>query len=92
MLCAPATTEVVINRTTFFVPNYYVCPPITGQVMVHPLKTPSGLHFEQTAILSWLRGSERFPLKLETLKPSDLTPCKNLKHEIRIWRKKQTFP
>jgi hypothetical protein len=81
-----ATTKVVINFTTFHVPNYYVCP-ITGQVMVHPLKTPSGLHFEETAILSWLKHSETCPLTLKPLTLSALIPSKNLETEIRNWRK-----
>jgi hypothetical protein len=81
-----ANKKVKIDKVAFDVPHYFLCP-ITGQVMVHPLKTRWGLHFEQTAILSWLKGSGTCPITLEPLQPSDLSPSKSLEKEIKTWRK-----
>jgi hypothetical protein len=81
-----ATTKVVINNMTFDVSNSFICP-ITRQVMVQPLKTPSGVHFERTAILSWLKGLGTCPLTLSPLQVSDLTPNTYLESQIKIWRR-----
>jgi hypothetical protein len=86
-----ATKKVVINNMTFDVPSSYVCP-ITRHVMVQPLKTRSGLHFERDAILSWLKVVGTCPLTLTPLQVSDLTPNMHLQHQIHTWRKANGLP
>jgi hypothetical protein len=81
-----ATTKVVINNMTFDVPNSFICP-ITRQVMLQPLKTPSGVNFECTTILTWLKVVGTCPLTLTPLQVSDLTPNTYLERMIKIWRK-----
>jgi hypothetical protein len=85
------TKKVVINNMTFDVPNSYICP-ITRQVMVQPLRTPSGAHFERAAILSWMKVVGTCPLTLTPLQVSDLTPNTCLEHLIMIWRKNNGLP
>jgi hypothetical protein len=82
-----ATTKVMINNMTFDVPNSYICP-ITRQVMVQPLTTRSGEHYERTAILSWLKVLGTSPLIPTQLQISDLTPNMYLQHQIKKWKMK----
>jgi hypothetical protein len=80
------TTKVEVNGTTLDVPNSYVCP-ISLQVMVSPVLTPSGLHFERSAILSWLEnGTGCCPLTSRPMDLAEIVPNNDLKSQIHAWR------
>ena len=68
------------------IPADFICP-LSQQIMVQPLMTRSGRHFERSAILAWLDGGkERCPITGERLKPSDLIPDRRLEALVSFWR------
>lgn len=61
--------------------------PITGDVMVDPVETPSGQIFERTAIEKWLaEGNKLCPLTKNPLKKSHLRSNKTLCQSIEEWK------
>jgi hypothetical protein len=83
MSLQPETTKVMIEGTLIDVPNSFICP-ITLEVMIHPLITRSGLHFERAAILSWLQESSgTCPLTRAPMRPSGLIPDRL---QIQSWK------
>jgi hypothetical protein len=81
-----SASKVEINGKVYEVPHSYICP-ITLEVMVHPLMTRSGLHFERSAILSWLNESSgTCPLTRKPMRPSDMIPDTHLETQLRFWR------
>ena len=57
------------------------------QVMIQPLVSRSGIHFERSAILAWLaEGSDACPVTGSPLRPSDLVPDKRLEARLTFWR------
>jgi hypothetical protein len=86
------TTEVVIHDTIYHVPVAYICR-ISGEVMAHPLKAPSGMIFERSKILAWLENcSETCPVTGYPMNYSDLIPDRLLEHKILLWRKNNDVP
>jgi hypothetical protein len=86
------TTEIGINGTIYHVPTSYFCL-FTGQVMVHPLRAPSGIVFERSAILAWLKkGSKTCPVTGEPMRDSDLVPNRHLEHQLLLWKKNNGVP
>lgn len=68
------------------VPSEFICP-LSMQVMIQPLVSRSGIHFERAAILTWLaEGSGACPMTGESLRPSDLVPDKRLEARLKFWR------
>ncbi|KAL3622291.1 hypothetical protein CASFOL_033702 [Castilleja foliolosa] len=68
--------------------------PITKEVMVDPVETPSGHTFERVAIEDWLasEGNGPFcPLTLEPLDVSMLRPNKTLRQSIEEWKERNTM-
>jgi hypothetical protein len=72
------------------VPSAFICP-LSMQVMVQPLVTKSGQHFERSAILSWLaQGSGKCPVTGAALRPSDLIPDRQLEAKLFFWRQENS--
>ncbi|GFP88192.1 U-box domain-containing protein 43 [Phtheirospermum japonicum] len=67
--------------------------PITKEVMVDPVETPSGHTFEREAIEKWLSGGNRpfCPLTSEPLDVSMLRPNKTLRQSIEEWKERNTM-
>lgn len=81
------TTEMEFNDQVVEVPNDFICP-ITLGVMVHPLMTRSGLSFERSAIVNWLRkGNSTCPLTRNPMNIGDLVHNRTLEQKIKYWRK-----
>ena len=81
------TVPVRTNMPAFNnVPAEFICP-LSLQVMVKPLVTKSGQHFERSAILQWLaQGRDYCPKTGESLKPSDMIPDTRLEANLAFWR------
>jgi hypothetical protein len=68
------------------VPATFICP-LSMQVMIQPLVSRSGIHFERSAILLWLaEGSGLCPVTGDSLRPSDLVPDKRMEAQLAFWR------
>jgi hypothetical protein len=68
------------------VPSEFICP-LSLQVMIQPLISKTGIHFERSAILAWLaQGSNTCPITHKALKASDLVPDKRLEARLQFWR------
>jgi hypothetical protein len=89
--CHPTVIEI---NTTFLtrkilapVPEEFLCP-ISFTVMEDPLMIRSGLNFERSAILGWLRKKNKWvcPITGEPLLPSMLVPNVPLRIRIRQWK------
>ena len=87
------TTDVAIDGWSCNVPTSFVCP-LTLEVMDVPVTTPSGLHFERSAILSCLLNGVPILCSLtnKPLSPSDLTVNVDLEKKIDKWRKGNGLP
>ena len=82
---APAPLYFIMTAS-ITVPADFICP-LSQQIMLQPLMTRSGHHFERSAILAWLDGgNERCPITSERLKPSDLIPDRRLEALVSFWR------
>jgi hypothetical protein len=81
------TTHQTFDMPTFKnVPSAFICP-LSMQVMVQPLVTKSGQHFERSAILAWLaQGSGKCPITGTSMRPSDLVPDRRLEAKLSFWR------
>ncbi|PIN05994.1 Karyopherin (importin) alpha [Handroanthus impetiginosus] len=67
--------------------------PITSEVMVDPVETPSGHTFERSAIVKWLSEADEplCPLTLTPLDTSMLRPNKTLRQSIEEWKERNTM-
>lgn len=65
----------------------FICP-ITREVMIDPVETPSGHTFERGAIEKWLSEAEEpsCPITSNPLEISTLRPNKTLRQSIEEWR------
>ncbi|KAK4411538.1 U-box domain-containing protein 44 [Sesamum angolense] len=70
----------------------FVCP-ITKEVMVDPVETPSGHTFERSAIMKWLLEADEpvCPLTSTPLDTSMLRPNKTLRQSIEEWKERNTM-
>ena len=74
------------------VPSEFICP-ITSDVMMYPLMTRSGLNFERSAIIEWLKyGSGTCPITRTPLVLTDLVPNKALENKIARWMWECSIP
>lgn len=55
------------------VPDYLTCP-LTKQLFVDPVNTPSGNTYERAAIMEYIREHGKDPLSKQKLKASHLSP------------------
>ncbi|KAK4418484.1 U-box domain-containing protein 43 [Sesamum alatum] len=67
--------------------------PITKEVMVDPVETPSGHTFERSAIMKWLSEADEplCPLTSTPLDTSMLRPIKTLRQSIEEWKERNTM-
>ncbi|KAL0428700.1 UNVERIFIED_CONTAM: U-box domain-containing protein 44 [Sesamum radiatum] len=67
--------------------------PITKEVMVDPVETPSGHTFERSAIMKWLSEADEpvCPLTSTPLDTSMLRPNKTLRQSIEEWKERNTM-
>ncbi|XP_019197298.1 PREDICTED: U-box domain-containing protein 43-like [Ipomoea nil] len=65
--------------------------PITGEVMIDPVETPSGHTFERSAIETWLTEENSCPITLNSLDTSMLRPNKTLRQSIEEWKERNTM-
>ncbi|KAI3444376.1 hypothetical protein Pfo_001041 [Paulownia fortunei] len=67
--------------------------PITKEVMVDPVETPSGHTFERSAIVKWLSEADEplCPMTLTPLDTSMLRPNKTLRQSIEEWKERNTM-
>ncbi|KAL2511254.1 U-box domain-containing protein 15 [Abeliophyllum distichum] len=67
--------------------------PITKEVMVDPVETPSGHTFERSAIEKWLAEQDGHlcPMTLTPLDTSMLRPNKTLRQSIEEWKDRNTM-
>ncbi|KAL0464952.1 UNVERIFIED_CONTAM: U-box domain-containing protein 43 [Sesamum latifolium] len=67
--------------------------PITKEVMVDPVETPSGHTFERSAIMKWLSEADEpvCPLTSSPLDTSMLRPNKTLRQSIEEWKERNTM-
>ncbi|KAF8379768.1 hypothetical protein HHK36_029217 [Tetracentron sinense] len=66
--------------------------PITWDVMVDPVETPSGQTFERSAIEKWFAdGNSVCPLTMTPLNTSSLRPNKTLRKSIEEWKDRNTM-
>lgn len=65
--------------------------PITREVMVDPVETPSGHTFERSAIETWLTEENSCPITLNPLDTSMLRPNKTLRQSIEEWKERNTM-
>ncbi|KAL2233763.1 U-box domain-containing protein 43-like isoform X2 [Sesamum indicum] len=67
--------------------------PITKEVMVDPVETPSGHTFERSAIMKWLLEADEpvCPLTSIPLDTSMLRPNKTLRQSIEEWKERNTM-
>lgn len=67
--------------------------PITKEVMVDPVETPSGHTFERSAIVKWLSEADEplCPITSIPLDTSMLRPNKTLRQSIEEWKERNTM-
>lgn len=65
--------------------------PITKEVMVDPVETPSGYTFERSSIEKWLADNPTCPLTSTPLNSSMLRPNKTLRQSIEEWQERNTM-
>ncbi|CAA2933267.1 U-box domain-containing 44-like [Olea europaea subsp. europaea] len=67
--------------------------PITKEVMVDPVETPSGHTYERSAIEKWLEEQDGHlcPMTLTPLDTSMLRPNKTLRQSIEEWKDRNTM-
>ncbi|XAR52175.1 Ubiquitin--protein ligase [Bertholletia excelsa] len=66
--------------------------PITGDIMVDPVETPTGHIFERDAIEKWLTaGNSSCPLTMMPLNRSLLRSNKTLRESIEEWKNRNTM-
>ena len=74
------------------VPSEFICPR-TSDVMMYPLMTRSGLSFERSAIIEWLKyGNSTCPITRTPLVLTDLVPNKALENKIARWMWEYSIP
>ncbi|CAA3031492.1 U-box domain-containing 44-like, partial [Olea europaea subsp. europaea] len=67
--------------------------PITKEVMVDPVETPSGHTYLRSAIEKWLeeQDGQLCPMNLTPLETSMLRPDKTLRQSIEEWKDRNTM-
>lgn len=65
--------------------------PLTKEVMVDPVETPSGHTFERSAIEKWLLEKHRCPITSNPLDTSMLRPNKTLRQSVEEWKERNTM-
>lgn len=68
--------------------------PITNEVMVDPVETPSGHTYERSAIVKWISEADDQPSSPVTSTPlqvSMLRPNKTLRQSIEEWKERNTM-
>lgn len=81
-----ALVKIEIEGTVFDLPRHWICP-ITCDIFSAPMMTKSGLRYERSAIIDWLRISDgTCPLTRESMSLSDLIPDRQLQYSIENWK------
>ncbi|KAL8494845.1 hypothetical protein ACS0TY_019141 [Phlomoides rotata] len=70
--------------------NSFYCP-LTKEVMVDPVETPSGHTFERSAIEKWLLEKHQCPITSNPLDTSMLRPNKTLRQSVEEWKERNTM-
>ena len=65
-------------------PPGFICP-ISQEIMIDPMITPSGRSFERALIEDWVRQSGTDPLTRQALRLDQLIPNRDLKEAIERW-------
>lgn len=65
--------------------------PLTKEVMLDPVETPSGHTFERSAIEKWLSEKCQCPITSNPLDISMLRPNKTLRQSIEEWKERNTM-
>jgi U-box domain len=73
------------------IPSEFLCP-ITLEVMIKPLMSKYGHHYERDAILEWIGSSGTCPLTRRSLGLRDLLPNKALEDKIAMWIWENALP
>jgi STIP1 family protein 1 len=72
------------RRAARAVPDHFICP-ITVDVMLDPVISPSGTSFERAALLRALAAKAEDPISRKPLKADQLIPNLALKGAIEAW-------
>ncbi len=89
--CEDATDESLRPGTPketvpgYETPDWAVCP-ITQNMMVEPVVTPAGHHYERSAISNWLDKEDTDPLTRSPLNRADLIIDTDLARVITDWK------
>lgn len=87
-----ASFKELVPSMNIAIPEEFICP-LSGNVMVHPLMTRTGLNFEKSAIIEWIQtGDGNCPINGTALEPSDLIPNRALEEKIAFWRWDNMLP
>ena len=79
--------DMEFNDKTLSVPCSYISP-ITLSLMVHPLLSKTGMHYERSAIFAWLKKSNTCPMTRQPLYLSHLISDRALENEIKLFKER----
>ena len=69
-------------------PDDFICP-ITKKLMLEPMLSRYGNHFERKAILEWIHSGHNYcPVTGNPIRPGNLVSDKTLQWKIQYWTKK----
>jgi hypothetical protein len=72
-------------------PQQFLCS-LTKEIMVHPMVSRYGHHFDRTAILDWLNNGHNYcPVSGNPLRAGNLVSDKSLQWKIQYWSQKHLY-
>lgn len=78
--------KMEIEGVFYDIPSHWICP-ITCDMFSAPVMTKTGLRYERSAIIDWLRSSDgTCPLTRKSMTASDLIPDRQLQYLIESWK------